>query len=142
MLELINIHKRFSNLQVLKGLTLKVAAGEMVSVIGKSGAGKSYTVTLEILRQVMVGTEVIVLDPEQEYKDLSDAVGGEYINFTFGSDAKINPFDLSSLYKEGENELGQKIISLHGLLKIMLGEMTSRQEAILDISPTASLNLI
>jgi len=101
-------------------------------VFAKSGAGKSYTVKLEILRQVMFGTEVIVLDPEQEYKDLSDAVGGEYINFTFGSDAKINPFDLSAVYREGENELGQKIISLHGLLKVMLGEMTSRQEAILD----------
>ena len=101
-------------------------------IFAKSGAGKSYTVKLEILRQVMFGTEVIVLDPEQEYQDLSRAVGGEYINFTFGSDAKINPFDLSSVYREGENELGQKIISLHGLLKVMLGEMTSRQEAILD----------
>ncbi|MBT3249674.1 MAG: DUF87 domain-containing protein [Candidatus Pacebacteria bacterium] len=101
-------------------------------IFAKSGAGKSYTVKLEILRQVMFGTEVIVLDPEHEYEDLSNAVGGEYINFTFGSDAKINPFDLSAVYREGENELGQKIISLHGLLKIMLGDMTSRQEAILD----------
>lgn len=101
-------------------------------IFAKSGAGKSYTVKLEVLRHIMFGTEVVVLDPEHEYEELSKAVGGEYINFTFGSDAKINPFDLSSVYQEGENELGQKIISLHGLLKIMLGEMTSRQEAILD----------
>ena len=101
-------------------------------IFAKSGAGKSYTVKLEVLRHIMFGTEVIVLDPEHEYEELSKAVGGEYINFTFGSDAKINPFDLSAVYREEENELGQKIISLHGLLKVMLGEMTSKQEAILD----------
>ncbi len=101
-------------------------------IFAKSGAGKSYTVKLEILRQIMFGTEVITLDPEQEYEELCSSVGGEYINFTFGSDAKINPFDLSAVYREGENELGQKIISLHGLLKVMLGDMTSQQEAILD----------
>ena len=101
-------------------------------IFAKSGAGKSYTVKLEVLRQIMFGAEVIVLDPEHEYEELSNSVGGEYINFTFGSDAKINPFDLSSVYREEENELGQKIISLHGLLKVMLGDMTSRQEAILD----------
>ncbi len=101
-------------------------------IFAKSGAGKSYTVKLEILRQLMFGIEVIVLDPEREYEELSKAVGGEYINFTFDSEAKINPFDLSAVYEEGENELGQKIISLHGLLKVMLGEMTAQQEAILD----------
>jgi conjugal transfer ATP-binding protein TraC len=101
-------------------------------IFAKSGAGKSYTVKLEILRQLMFGAEVIVLDPEHEYEDLADAVEGEYINFTFGSDTKLNPFDLSNIYEEGENELGQKIISLHGLLKVMLGEMTPQQDAMLD----------
>ncbi len=101
-------------------------------IFAKSGAGKSYTVKLEILRQLMFDTEVLVLDPEHEYEDLAVAAGGEYINFTFGSQAKINPFDLSNLYEEGENELGQKIISLHGLLKVMLGEMSPEQDALLD----------
>ncbi len=101
-------------------------------ILAKSGAGKSYTVKLEILRQLMFDTEIIVLDPEQEYEDLCTMVGGEYINFTFGSEAKINPFDLSQVYEEGQNELGQKILSLHGLLKVMLGEMTAEQDALLD----------
>ena len=101
-------------------------------VFAKSGAGKSYTVKLEILRQLMFGVDVMVLDPEHEYEDLAKSVGGDYINFTFGSSVKINPFDLSNLYEEGENELGQKIISLHGLLKVMLGNMTSEQDALLD----------
>lgn len=101
-------------------------------VFAKSGAGKSYTVKLEILRQLMFDAEVIVLDPEHEYEDLAKTVGGEYINFSFDSATKINPFDLSNLYEEGENELGQKIISLHGLLKVMLGEVTPEQDALLD----------
>jgi type IV secretory pathway VirB4 component len=107
-------------------------------IFAKSGAGKSYTVKLEILRQLMFDTEIIVLDPEHEYEELCKMVDGEYINFTFGSKAKINPFDLSNLYEEGENELGQKILSLHGLLKVMLGEMTPQQEAILDRAIIAS----
>lgn len=101
-------------------------------IFAKSGAGKSYTVKLEILRQLMFGAEVIVLDPEHEYEEMCQSANGEYINFTFGSKTKLNPFDLSNLYEEGENELGQKIISLHGLLKVMLGEMTPQQDAMLD----------
>lgn len=101
-------------------------------VFAKSGAGKSYTVKLEILRQLMFDTEVIVLDPEREYEDLAKAVNGTYINFSFNSATKINPFDLSNIYEEGENELGQKIISLHGLLKVMMGEVTPEQDALLD----------
>ena len=107
-------------------------------IFAKSGAGKSYTVKLEVLRQLMFDAEVIVLDPEHEYEELCKMVGGEYINFTFGSQAKINPFDLSNVYEEGENELGQKILSIHGLLKVMLGEMTPQQEALLDRSIIAA----
>ncbi len=107
-------------------------------IFAKSGAGKSYTVKLEVLRQLMFDAEVIVLDPEHEYEELCKMVGGEYINFTFGSEAKINPFDLSNIYEEGENELGQKILSIHGLLKVMLGEMTPQQEALLDRSIIAA----
>ncbi len=101
-------------------------------VFAKSGAGKSYTVKLEIIRQLMFGVEVLVMDPEHEYEDLAKSVDGEFLNFTFGSETKINPFDLSAVYEEGENELGHKIINLHGLLKVMLGEMSDQQEAILD----------
>lgn len=101
-------------------------------IFAKSGAGKSYTVKLEVIRQMMFDAEVLILDPEHEYEDLAKSVGGEYINFSFDSAAKINPFDLSNVYEEGENELGQKIISLHSLLKVMLGEMTATQDAMLD----------
>jgi conjugal transfer ATP-binding protein TraC len=101
-------------------------------VFAKSGAGKSYAVKLEAIRQIMFGTEILILDPEKEYEDMAASVGGEYINFSFNSPTKLNPFDLSSIYEEGENELGQKIISLHALLKVMLGAMSPEEEATLD----------
>ena len=101
-------------------------------IFGKSGSGKSFFEKLEIMRSLMFGTEVIVIDPEKEYQRMCEALQGTYIDFHFNAEAKINPFDLSMIYEEGENELGLKILSLHGLLKIMLGEVSPNEEAILD----------
>ncbi len=100
-------------------------------IFAKAGAGKSYLVKLEALRSLMFGTEIIVIDPEQEYLALSQAVGGEYINFSSSSHVKINPFDMSGKVT-GENELGRKILSLTAFLKIVLGNLNARESAILD----------
>src|SRR3989344_842177 len=101
-------------------------------VFGKSGSGKSFLIKLEAMRQSMFGTEIIIVDPEGEYELIAKALGGEYVSFTPNSPIKINPFDLSGLYTEGENELGLKILSLHGLLKIVMGELDAVHDAILD----------
>ena len=101
-------------------------------VLGKSGAGKSYLIKLEIMRQFMLGAEVTVIDPEGEYKTLAETLGGEVIEFSANSPVKINPFDLSDVYEEGENELGLKILSLNGLLKIIMGQLDPAHDAILD----------
>ncbi|OGE10530.1 hypothetical protein A3A60_03055 [Candidatus Curtissbacteria bacterium RIFCSPLOWO2_01_FULL_42_26] len=101
-------------------------------VFAKSGAGKSYMVKLEALRSLMFGTEVIVIDPEEEYKTLCGAIGGQYISFSFDSPAKINPFDLSGVYDEDENELGLKILSLHGFFRTIMGNLTPGEDAVLD----------
>ena len=101
-------------------------------IFATSGAGKSFFVKLEALRSLMTGTEVIIIDPESEYKPLAEAVGGEYISFAFNAPAKINPFDLAQIREEGENQLGQKILSLHSLLKVIMGAITPTQEALLD----------
>jgi conjugal transfer ATP-binding protein TraC len=101
-------------------------------VFGKSGAGKSYLIKLEAMRQFMFGSEVIIIDPEGEYGQLAKTLGGEELMFTTSSSIKINPFDLSGLYEEGENELGLKILSLHALFKIVMGGLDASQEAILD----------
>lgn len=97
-------------------------------VFGKSGSGKSYMVKLEILRSLMFNTDVIIIDPENEYEALSHAMGGEYIRFSFGSETKINPFDLSL----DEGELNQKILSLHGFFRVVMGKLTPTEDAILD----------
>lgn len=101
-------------------------------IFGKSGGGKSYLVKLEALRSLLFGTEVIIIDPEKEYEALTKVVGGEYITFGFDSPSKINPFDLSQVYEEGENELGLKILSLHTLFKVIMGKLTATEEAVLD----------
>lgn len=103
-----------------------------MTVFATSGAGKSYFVKLESVRSLMLGTEVIIIDPEGEYKILADAVGGQNISFSFGSPSKINPFDLSQVYDEKENNLGLKILSLHSLFKIIMGQLSPIQEALLD----------
>jgi len=103
-----------------------------MTIFATSGAGKSYFVKLEALRSLMIGTEIIILDPENEYKALAQAVGGEFITFSFNSPSKINPFDLAQIREEGENQLGLKILSLHSLMKVIMGAITPTQEALLD----------
>lgn len=100
-------------------------------VFGKSGSGKSFLVKLEVLRQMMFDTEVLIIDPEDEYKNLCVSLGGEYISFTKDSEIKINPFALLP-EDTSESQLGTKILSVHGLLKTMMGETSATQEAILD----------
>ena len=100
-------------------------------VFGKSGSGKSFLVKLEVLRQMMFDAEVLIIDPEDEYKVLCDSLGGEYISFSKDSAIKINPFALLA-DDMSEAQLGVKILSIHGLLKTMMGEMSATQEAILD----------
>lgn len=102
-------------------------------VFGKSGSGKSFFVKLEVMRSLMFDTEVIIIDPENEYQALTHALGGEYIRFHFGTETKINPFDLSILRSaSGESELNQKILSLHGFFRVVMGALTPMEDAILD----------
>ncbi|OGC38296.1 hypothetical protein A2V54_01265 [candidate division WWE3 bacterium RBG_19FT_COMBO_53_11] len=101
-------------------------------VFAKSGAGKSYMVKLEAIRSLMFGTEVMVIDPEKEYEQLSKSIGGDYITFSPTSPSRINPFDMSGTYEEGENELALKILSLHTLFKIIMGQLSPSEDALMD----------
>lgn len=105
-------------------------------VFATSGAGKSYCVKLEILRSLMIGVDVIVIDPEFEYKSLSDAVGGSYINISLNSETKINPFDLpKSAGISGakvSDIIRSAVITLKGLLKLMIGELSHQEDALVD----------
>jgi conjugal transfer ATP-binding protein TraC len=109
----------------------------------KSGAGKSYTTKLEILRSLMFDTEVIVIDPEREYEYLAETVGGRYFNISLSSEHHINPFDLP-IPREDENPadvLRNNIIALVGLFRIMLGGLTPEEDAIIDKAITETYAL-
>ncbi|HDH07845.1 MAG TPA: DUF87 domain-containing protein, partial [Candidatus Moranbacteria bacterium] len=103
-------------------------------VFAKSGAGKSYTVKLEILRSMMLGTSVIVIDPENEYKYLCETVGGTFVPMSLNSKFHVNPFDLPKLKEDEDPEdvLRSNTASLIGLLHIMLGSVTPEEDSILD----------
>lgn len=92
-------------------------------VFAKSGAGKSFTVKLEALRSMMTGADVLIIDPENEYQRLAEAVGGSYIRLSLNSSVRINPFDLPRVIDsdEADNALRANCVTLHGLLRLMLG---------------------
>jgi type IV secretory pathway VirB4 component len=109
----------------------------------KSGAGKSYTTKLEILRTLMFETEVIVIDPEKEYEHLAEATGGKYFNISLNSEHHINPFDLPTP-REDESPadvLRSNIINLVGLFRIMMGGISPEEDAIIDRAITETYAL-
>lgn len=104
-------------------------------VFAKAGSGKSYAVKLEALRSLMFGTDIIIIDPENEYQKLCEAVGGSYMSLTLTSKKRINPFDLPVKMQEGEtgeDTIRQAVINVKGLLALMLGGFTPEEDAILD----------
>jgi len=100
-------------------------------ILGKSGGGKSFMVKLEALRLLIMGTDVIILDPENEYRTLCKNLGGEFVDFSASSEYKLNPFDLNAESPEPD-ELSNKILDLHSLMKVIMGEITPSQDALLD----------
>jgi len=104
-------------------------------VFATSGAGKSYAIKLEILRSLMMGTEVIVIDPEYEYKHLAEAVGGTYVNISLASQSKINPFDLPKAVGDQtkiEDIIRSAVITLKGLIRLMIGNLSYEEDSIVD----------
>lgn len=100
-------------------------------VFAKSGAGKSFAVKLEALRSMMFGTEIVIIDPENEYQRMCEAVGGAYVRLSLNSATRINPFDLPKVIDvdEADNALRSNLITLHGLLRLMMGGAQSQMVA-------------
>lgn len=106
-------------------------------VFAKSGAGKSFAVKLEAVRSMMLGTDIVIIDPENEYQKLSDAVGGSYVRLSLNSDVRINPFDLPKVVdsEDASDALRANLVTLHGLFRLMLGGtggLSPNEEADLD----------
>lgn len=100
-------------------------------VFAKSGAGKSFTVKLEALRSMMYGTEIFIIDPENEYERMAEAVGGAYVRLSLNSPTRINPFDLPKVTdtEEADSALRSNLITLHGLLRLMMGGAQAQMAA-------------
>ena len=107
-------------------------------VFAKAGSGKSYAVKLEALRSLMLGADVIVIDPENEYKTLCEAVGGNYLNISLNSDRRINPFDLPKAGKSaatgssGEDILRSNVTMIHGLVSLMVGGLSPEEDGVIE----------
>lgn len=105
-------------------------------IFAKSGSGKSFAVKLEILRSLMMGTDAIIIDPENEYEKLSNVIGGTNVKISLNSSQRINPFDLPAAMRNETLKPGDllrsSVISLVGLLKLMLGGLTPTEEGLLD----------
>jgi type IV secretory pathway VirB4 component len=112
-------------------------------LFAKSGAGKSYTVKLEVLRSLMFDTEVIIIDPEREYEYMASATGGRYFNVSLSSGHHINPFDLPAIHEDENPQeiLRQNIITLVGLFRIILSGLTPEEDAIIDRAITETYAL-
>jgi len=102
-------------------------------VFAQSGSGKSYTTKVEILRQLMQGTKVIVIDPEREYKRLTESVGGTYIKLSATSKQKVNPFDLATTYHTS-SDLSEHVQDLTEVISLMAEGLSSREKAAVDKS--------
>ncbi|OGK38777.1 hypothetical protein A3F03_04100 [Candidatus Roizmanbacteria bacterium RIFCSPHIGHO2_12_FULL_41_11] len=100
-------------------------------ILGKSGGGKSFLVKLEAYRLLMMGIDVVILDPENEYKKLTEGMNGEFVEFSAKSDFKLNPFELNAENPDVD-ELSNKILDLHSLMRVMMGDVTPSQDALLD----------
>ncbi len=103
-------------------------------IFGTSGAGKSYLVKLDVLRSLMSGVDVIIVDPENEYKTLAESVGGAFYNISLGSKHQINPFDIPIPAEDESTEevLRTNTINLVGLLRVMLGGLSPEEDALID----------
>jgi type IV secretory pathway VirB4 component len=114
-----------------------------MTVFARSGSGKSFAVKIEALRQMMTGTEVIIVDPENEYQKLSDAIGGSYIRLSLNSHVRINPFDIPKVVhvEDSNDALRSNLVTLHGLFRLMLGGTSASGGPAAALSPTEEADL-
>lgn len=126
---LYGVNKSNNSLVILDRFSLNNANS---IIFAQSGSGKSYTAKVEILRQLMQGTKVIVIDPEREYKQLAESVKGTYIKLSAKSKEKINPFDFSLNSYNEENNLSDHIQDLTEIISLLVGGLDAEEKAVLD----------
>ncbi len=100
-------------------------------IFAQSGSGKSYAMKIEIMRQLIKDVQVIIIDPEQEYKKLSEEFDGTYIQLSTNSKQKINLFDLELSHQTKES-LSDHIQNIISIISLMVDGLSSEDKSILD----------
>jgi len=113
-------------------------------ILGRSGAGKSYLVKLELLRSLYRGIEIHVIDPEDEYARLAAAVGGTYVHLG-AEQVRLNPMDLPIHTRPDgrrtapRDALIRRSLFLHTVISVLLGsELAATERAALDRAITTT----
>ncbi len=114
-------------------------------VFAKSWGWKSFAVKLEILRSLMMWTDVIVIDPENEYKALVETVWWAYLDVSLNSRERINPFDLPLWVKDKDIRPGDllrdAIVNLLWLMNLMLWKLNWNESSIMEKAIIITYNL-
>lgn len=125
---LYGVNKSNNSLVILDRFSLNNANS---IIFAQSGSGKSYAAKVEILRQLMQGTKVIVIDPEREYRQLAESIDGTYIQLSAKSKEKINPFDLATTGHTAD-ALSEHVQDLTEVISLMVEGLSSREKAAVD----------
>ena len=126
---LYGINRSNSSLVILDRFALPNANSILFA---QSGSGKSYTAKVEILRHLMQGTKVIVIDPEREYKRLAESVHGTYIKLSVHSKEKINPFDLEVNAFSEADSFADHVQSLTEIISLMAEGLSGEEKSVID----------
>ena len=104
-------------------------------VLGVSGSGKSFTAKREIV-SLALSTEddILVIDPESEYRPLVEGLGGQVINISATSPNHINAMDMEKDYGDGENPVVLKSEFLLSLCEQLIGagKLSAKEKSIID----------
>ncbi|MFV2198826.1 VirB4 family type IV secretion system protein [Nocardiopsis sp. LOL_012] len=99
-------------------------------ILARSGAGKSYLAKLEVLRSLLVGVQVAVIDPEGEYRRLAEAVGGTVLALGTGR-GRLNPFTLPPAQAD-PHAFTNRALFAHTLVTAMVGTLSPTHKTVLD----------
>lgn len=113
-------------------------------IAGDSGQGKSATIKSMAIMEYVLGASIFFIDPEGEYRELTDNLGGEWLNASGGNGKVINPLQILKLPKEDDedalaegdnysNDLERHLKTLEVFIKLYLKDITQQQMALLKM---------
>lgn len=104
-----------------------------ICIFGTSGAGKSFYTKLLVLRNRLLGIEQYIIDPDREYDEMCNELGGTLLKIGPTSNTYINVFDImEESIEEGKGYLANKLGKLIGFFNLIFGNLNEEEKAILE----------